>query len=81
MYVVAVAVMYVHKTQILTLNTSINLLHGVIHNIFKGSPPDSKFENPLNPNITWLEEASTVGRDIVDPDPWVTLLHPTAELQ
>jgi hypothetical protein len=47
----------------------VQLLHGIIHNVFKGRSSDGKFENSLDPNITCLEEASAIGRNIVDSNP------------
>ena len=62
------------------LNTTIQLFCGIIDNILEGRSPYCKLENSLDPNITWLEEASAISWNIVNPDPWVGVVHPVVEL-
>ena len=62
------------------LNPRTQLIHSVIDDVLKCTAPDCKFENTLYPYITWLEKTSAVCWDIVNPDPWIGIVHPTTEL-
>jgi hypothetical protein len=69
------------KCDLVRLYTPPQLLHSIIYNILECSPSDSKFEDLLDSNITWLEKASAIGRDVMDSDPWIEFPHPTTEFQ
>jgi hypothetical protein len=53
----------------------------MVHNITESRSFYGQLEYSLNPNITWLEQASAIGWDKVDADPWIFYGHPAPKLK